>query len=316
MTHILYLIASHSKPEQLHRLVKTLKANDSKAQILIHHDYSKSYLDPALFQQIQDVHIVENPVVVRWGEFSVVELELRCFDWLTKHSIQFDWLVLLSGQDYPIQPLQNLRGFLEKTEFDGFIESFLAESPPDSVWNWGKGLGVERYYYRYNTVPSQLKWIFRKLYRFVNWQPLFRVKGGKFGAKIAIRRRSTPFNNQFKCYAGSQWHILNHRCVQHIQSYVKKHPDFVEYYRSTMIPDESFFQTILLNSPCLNICSDNLRYIVWEPPYPAILQSKDFEAMTTSGKFFARKFDVTVDANILDRLDQHLSVTPHPSNTL
>ncbi|MBE9139444.1 N-acetylglucosaminyltransferase [Nodosilinea sp. LEGE 07088] len=305
MPKILYLIASHTNPAQVAILAERLIQGSADAQVLIHHDGAQPVLDAALFKSRDRIHIFPQPISVQWGSFSVVDAELRCIAWLLQQGIPFDWLVLLSGQDYPIQPLAQFEQLLAQTTYDGFIEHFPAHNPPATQWNWDKHLSFERYWFRYYSVPAQLKWLFRKLYRPVNWNPWLRVKGGRFGAKLALRRRNTPFDGTFSCYAGSQWHTLNRRCVEYIDNFVQDRPDIVEYYRHTMVPDESFFQTILVNRPDLELCNDNLRYISWTPPYPAILQSQDFDALIRSGKYFGRKFDITVDADICDRLDTH-----------
>ncbi len=50
----------------------------------------------------------------------------------------------------------------------------------------------------------------------------------------------------------------------------------------------------------------HLHYISWDAvPGPKILGMEDLDAMLASGKAFARKFDVDVDAAVLDRLDRH-----------
>jgi hypothetical protein len=74
-----------------------------------------------------------------------------------------------------------------------------------------------------------------------------------------------------------------------------------------LIPDELFFQTIVLHSPFADtVVNDNLRYIDWSRrPAPAILHAQDFPSLIGSGKLFARKFDANVDARILDMLDEH-----------
>ncbi|WP_035992822.1 beta-1,6-N-acetylglucosaminyltransferase [Leptolyngbya sp. KIOST-1] len=308
MPKILYLIASHTNPTQVARLAKSLLHSSSDARVLVHHDGSRPALTTGTFADDPRVMIYPIPLSVKWGDWSVVELELRCLAWLQEKAVEFDWLVLLSGQDYPLQPLAKLEQCLSQTTYDGFIEHFPAESPPETQWNWDHRLSLERYWFRYYTAPPRCKWLFRKLYRPINWNPWLRLKGGRFGAKIALRRRTTPFSSSFRCYAGSQWHTLNRRCVEYIHRTVQTRPDLVEHYRHTMVPDESFFQTILVNNPDLNLCNDNLRYIAWRPPYPAILQRDDFDALIHSGKFFARKFDTTVDAAILDRLDDYCLV--------
>jgi hypothetical protein len=74
------------------------------------------------------------------------------------------------------------------------------------------------------------------------------------------------------------------------------------------VPDEIFFQTILMNSPhAENIINDDLRYLDWKDRNsgsPAVLSKTDLSNLLVSQKLFARKFDVKVEPKILDLIDQ------------
>ena len=316
MTKVLYLIASHTNSDQLIRLVRAIKTGRPESQVVIHHDYSSSNLSSTAFKQMSSVHILEDYVPVVWGEFSQVEMELYCINWLMTHSVEFDWLIFLSGQDYPIQPLSQIEQFLEKTEYDGFMEYFLAKHPPEEPTEYGlrwlKNTGRDRFFYRYYKLPSPSivkSVLFRLSYFIHSWQSLIRLVIDRNGLQIGIRSFSTPFTPKFQCYAGSNWHTLSSRCIQYIYDFVQRNPAFVKYYQNTINPDESFFQTIVLNEPKLKIINDNKRYISWtDQCTPAILGCADFENMIRSNNHFARKFDVKVDAQVLDLLDQHLSI--------
>lgn len=314
MSKFLYLIASHTKPEQVIRLVKTIQLNSPDSYILIHHDYSSSVLEPSVFRQMDNVHILKNFSPVIWGEFSLVDMELRCIDWLLTHSIQFDWLIFLSGQDYPIQPLSETEKFLSNTEYDGFMEYFLATEPPiessECGLRWKRDTGLKRFFYHYYKLPnlSNLNRAFFKLGRLINQrQPFLTLLADRNGPKLGVRCASAPFDSTFLCYAGSQWHTLSYRCIQYIHDFVQLNPDFVQHYKKTLIPDESFFQTILLNNNQLKIFNDNKRYICWHESKPSVLRIQDFDRLIASGKQFARKFDLSVDPQIFDRLDQHFN---------
>jgi hypothetical protein len=51
--------------------------------------------------------------------------------------------------------------------------------------------------------------------------------------------------------------------------------------------------------------NDNLRYIVWSiSRHPAILHVPDLEKLAQTHCLFARKFDISIDPDILDRMDQ------------
>jgi hypothetical protein len=312
MSQILYLIASHTNPDQVLRLVQTIRANSSNAFILIHHDEASSKLDRSAFESMRQVHILDNSISVKWGEFSLVEMELYCINWLFANSIQFDWLIFLSGQDYPIKSFSEIEQFLDTTEYDGFMEYFLATEPyqasTQTRLRWKPDTGFKRFFYRYYKLPlpSSFNSLLFRLGRIINLlQSLITLVVDRHGAKLGVRC-NTPFNNAFQCYAGSQWHTLSYRCVEYIREFVQQNPAIVNHYRCTLIPDESFFQTILLNHSLWNILNHNKRYIDWNGSKPAILTTQDFDRLISSDCHFARKLDLTIDAQLFDRLDQHI----------
>jgi hypothetical protein len=79
-----------------------------------------------------------------------------------------------------------------------------------------------------------------------------------------------------------------------------------QFYEHTFIPDESFFQTTLLNSPLLgNVVNDNRRCIQWQSDVVTYtLEHRDL--LLNSDAWFARKFDDGIDPAILDLLEQRL----------
>src|SRR4051812_33225110 len=78
------------------------------------------------------------------------------------------------------------------------------------------------------------------------------------------------------------------------------------FYRHTFIPDESFFQTTLLNSPLQStVINDNRRFIQWQPDVVTYtLEHRDL--LLNSDAWYARKFDDDIDTAILDLLEQRL----------
>ena len=79
----------------------------------------------------------------------------------------------------------------------------------------------------------------------------------------------------------------------------------------TWAVDEVFFQTILCNSPLRDtLVNDNLRYIALNEGFrPVTYTIGDADTLTSSGKFYARKFDSNVDSAILDYLDKQALAT-------
>ena len=144
----LYFILSHTNPVQVVRLVRTLKKSSPSCCVLIHHDYSKTFLDPTDFSAFSNVNIMSDCIEIKWGDFSVVEALLRSIDWALTH-LDFDWFVFLSGQDYPVKPVIEIETFLDKCGYDALLRGFLVEHRN----SWPDGEGVRRYYFRYYELP-------------------------------------------------------------------------------------------------------------------------------------------------------------------
>ena len=62
---------------------------------------------------------------------------------------------------------------------------------------------------------------------------------------------------------------------------------------NTNCPDESFFQTLLMNSPYSNTQKDYLHYIDWSQNQnsPKDLSLDDYSLIKNSSKLFARKIN-------------------------
>ena len=294
---VVYLILSHDNPNQVIRLAKTLKAGSPTSSIVIHHDYSRCYLDPSDLADMEGVYVLEKHIAVRWGHFSIVAAVLLALRWILTN-LTFDWLVLLSGQDYPIRPLSEIEGFLATTPYDGFISGARLDRQP------GTQTLVDRYYYSYHRLPSMLSRVLRRAVWINGLQSRIRIST----TQIGLRSRSTPFTPEFPCYKGETWFTLSYMCVRAIDDFVRIHPQFIAHYERTLNPAESFFLTILRSDSRFKM-QGYKRYIVWRPgtSHPEILRVTDFDRIIASSAHFARKFDISVDAQVLDMLDRVIS---------
>jgi hypothetical protein len=126
--------------------------------------------------------------------------------------------------------------------------------------------------------------------------------------RIPRIRRKLPLD--LKPYGGSGYFCLPREVVKYVVDFVEKNPSVRSFFRRAFIPDEMFFQTILMNSHYSSrISNDNKRYIKWKRSvggHPEILTKSDFDNIKTSGKLFARKFDPSIDSEILNLIDQDI----------
>ncbi|MBW4440429.1 MAG: beta-1,6-N-acetylglucosaminyltransferase [Plectolyngbya sp. WJT66-NPBG17] len=301
---VCYLIQTHREPAQIERLVRRIKSLSPNAQVLVSHDFTNCELKRSTFADLSDVAIIASRG--GRGNFSIVQSYLDAIKWLLDSGSDFSWLLNLSGQDYPIQPLSQVEQSLFQSDYDGFVhhfEVFSKQSP------WKRNEGYTRYHYRYrvlvNSLPEWQKELLKpaKILNYI--QPFFRVNfsyGITLGLKI-----SPPFTQDFVCYGGSFLCTLSRNCVEYLQKFVESNPDIIDYYKGVAIPDECFIQTILVNSNLFKLSNDCKRYFDFSQTrngHPRILSSNDFPALIESQAHFARKFDPMVDSNILDLIDK------------
>ena len=98
-----------------------------------------------------------------------------------------------------------------------------------------------------------------------------------------------------------------------------------DHFKSRSIPEESFYHTLLGNSPGFQLLDDNLRYADWRGCYahPRTLGKDDFPRLLGSSKHFARKFpfdpvllaglDAAVSKKTLNGEDLHQTLGQDPS---
>jgi len=106
---------------------------------------------------------------------------------------------------------------------------------------------------------------------------------------------------------------INRRALDRVFSYLRDNPRYINYAKRTLIPDESFFTSIVANDSSLRVHNDVLRYIKWPSDTThaasvAVISSSEVDEVVHSGKPFALKFDSRIDADALDIVDVFLGL--------
>jgi hypothetical protein len=319
---IAFLVLNHRPPEQLVRLLTTLRSQLPDSPIVVHHDIFHGEFPRELIESIDNVHLVASGKRIVWGDFGQVEVCLWALTWMREH-LDFDWMVLLSGQDYPIKPLGGLPDELTAIGADAVFRA-----TPISQLSIGRHMLMRRrYLFQYRSIrgTNGLRWLprgvrdaFRRATRPVivalnMLQPLFKIyllpdrKPYRFG----WRARKRPFNRNWPCWHASSWFQLSRGALEYVLDYVDDHPEYVDYCSRTMNADESMLATLVFNSQELRVANRDTTYTRWSnpwSPHPDIFRSTDLAQLTAVAPFFARKFDIAVDADILDQLDEFIGI--------
>ena len=277
-----YLLLAYKNLDQLVRLVTTL--DTGRSVFFVHVDKSTDRSawarELAALEERPSVRFVK-PHRCGWGGFGLVTAILWGIGTALDSDIGWEHLVLLSGQDYPIKPVARIQAFFEDHRDESFVEYFLL---PRADWP-GRG-GMERIEDWHRHVGKRLVHVHAARYRL---------------------RRSVP--GGLRPYQGGSNFALSTECARYVRDFAAENPRFSRFFRHTSNPDESFFQTILLNSPlAAKVVNDDLRYEEWTAgeAHPAILRAGDLPKLRRAEGLTARKFDTTVDAEILDLIDREI----------
>lgn len=320
---VLYLIFSHDHQEQLARLVSAIHRLSPGAEIAVHHDPQLSPLDPALLSE-PHAHRIPDPIRGEWGDYSLVHQYLHALQWCLRN-LEFDWVVTLTGLSYPSQPLAKFEAMLCASGQDGFVYHFAADDPA----HWPAGTATTRFRFSYfklpkfhywHRIPTALRTGLQQARIWLNArQPFIRIAPRPRGLNtmLGLRRLRVPFANKLRLQGGRQMLTINAKALRAVLQFVDDSPRYVAWMRSSFIPDESFFTTILMNTPGLRITNDVQRFIKWprnsaHAASGAVITAEEIPEVLGSGAPFALKLDSRVDARALDLLDEHLRLHLNP----
>ncbi len=288
---IAYIILAHDQPAQLTKLIALILKDEPDDCVFLHWDKRShfdisDYLRDNLPPDILSRTFFHSTVKVKWGMWSIVEATLSCISHLLNCGRSFDYVILMSGHDYPIKPIPTLKDFLSAHNGTEFIECVDAD---ERQWVIG-GIYKERYLYRhyvsYRTPTIQ--------FRLLLW----------LQKKLGLKRK---FPKGLSPHFGSQWWALTIETIKSIDS-LSKQPAIRNFFKLTCIPDELFVQTLVARLvPRDKIYGSNLTFYKFTPSgKPYVFYNDHFEFLTNQDYFFARK--ISPDALLLRaKLDVYLT---------
>jgi hypothetical protein len=315
---VCYHLQTHTNPDQVARLVEIIKRGSPDSVVVISHDEKARPLDTSRLERWPGVKVLLHPAV--YGAFTHLDRLFAAVDWLSYHGVDFDWLVNLTGQDYPLRSISDIEKSLAECEHDGFLQYapvFPKQTPASADWGAGPGYVLcepldARLRYKYRNwrvtrpTPFKQRWL-RPLMALNLVQPWVSVSLA-FGS-VGVRRTSTIFSDDFICYGGSFSCTLSARSLYYARDFARENPFIVSFFNGVLGPDEIFLQTVLVNAQKFTFEPTNKRYIDFTGSrnnHPRILGVGDLESMLRSGHHWARKFSYSHDAKVLDLIDDHI----------
>jgi hypothetical protein len=308
MIHFHYIILAHKDPALLLRLIENL--NDNNATFYVHVD-RKADIRPfvsELSKARAQIKWVTPRFNIKWGHLNIVKSTVRAMMAIQLRE-DTDRIVLLSGQDFPIKTKRYINEYFNLNINIDFIEG---EAFPVKTWgekSWDRITN-------YHVFTNKRGWVYSlpQLLSFRDWRDLpdSKKKWAVLYFWRVLKKRRMP--DYVKPFGGSQWFSVTGYTLKYILKFVHDHPDYIEFHKDTLIPDEIFFHSIIYSSDdsliAANIVNSNHHYIDWsvrENNYPpAILDNDDFDNLANSVKLFCRKVDSTKSNTLLKRIEDKL----------
>jgi hypothetical protein len=307
-----FAIVSHSEPDQLLRLVTTLTALYGEPPIACHHDFTRAPCNTHRFPS--NTKFVRPHKKTAWGHISLPRAMLSALR-LLRESAQPDWVVLLSGSDYPVRRPELVLEELQDSRYDAYLDhreirhGFM---PPGQTAQSGFArpsyidVALVRYYYHMVWLPHpkraalagiSMSEAMRRISRRENWTRYLVLKSE------LINRLVRPLREPPRVFAGDVWFEAKVKVVDRLLDPSVASLD--EYFRKRFVPEEAIFQTLLCNQADLHISPDSKRYSDWSAggAHPKWFAESDVPGMLASNAHFARKFHSDGrTADLVDRL--------------
>lgn len=276
-----FLIAAYKDEPQLIRLIEGLCNN---AKVFVHiNALSKIDID-----KLKNMHFPNTVFIkkykISWGSFTHLQAILYLLK-IASLDKDVSYVHVVSGQDCRIKSIR----YIEET-FSNNRNIYMSTSNV----NDGQQHIKERYLYRHYISKKNTSNIFwNKIDSYaIILQKKFNLRRKKIG----------PFNDVYK---GMVWISAPIEVIIYILDFIKSNKKFMRDLRHTFIPEEIFFQTIIMNSKYREDVRSLgfTRYMVWEKrngSSPAYLDASDINKVVNSDSIFARKVDSEISSEFIE----------------
>lgn len=271
MAKIAYILLCHKDPDAI--VMQAQRITDAGDYIAIHFD---ARAPQEAYRSIRRA-LDDNPNVTfarprircGWGEWSLVQATLNAVEAAEQAFPRATHFYMLSGDCMPIKTAEYAHRFLDEHDTD-YIESF---DFFDSDWI-KTGIKEDRLIYRHFLNERKHKRLF---YAGLNLQ-----------RKLGLRR-AIPHDLQIQI--GSQWWCLRRRTIEWILDFTRQRRDVMRFFRTTWIPDETFFQTLVRHLvPENEIESRTLTFLMFSDyGMPVSFYNDHYDLLVSQDFLFARK---------------------------
>ncbi len=271
MAKIAFILLCHKAPEAIIRQARVLTASGDCVSIRF-----DARAAPSAFRTVRDalgqdpnVTFAAPRVKCGWGEWSLVQATLNALHAAIHSFPSATHFYMISESCAPIKSRAYLHDRLDARDVDHI------ESVDFFAGDWIRtGMRKERLIYRHVFNERTQPW------RFYTALRLQRALG---------LARTVPLDLDIRI--GSQWWCLRRATVQAILRFTRHRRDVTRFFRTTWIPDETFFQTLVPHLvPDTEIDPRSPTFLMFtDYGLPVTFHNDHHEMLLGQDRFFARK---------------------------
>jgi hypothetical protein len=276
---IAHLIITYTNPAQTERMIRRMWHADF--DFYIHVDAKLPVSSHAALIQIPNVYLIKNRIKVRWAGFSTVQATLNSLKEILAGGKEYDFISLMSGQDYPIKPVTYMQQFFAARKGKLLLKYRAFEG------DWEEAVARINQYH-FTDFSFRGRYLLERLINFV-------------------LRRTAPAGMKF--YGSSMFWAITPEAASYVIKRVEGDRQLKRFFLFAWGTDEFLFQTLLLNSPFSSqVVNENCHFYLHAPniPNPEVLTMERLPAIIASDRIYARKFNLERDHAVLDAIDSYI----------
>lgn len=270
LAKIAFLLLCHKNADRVLEQARVLSAGGDYVVIHVDGNAPKSFFEQVKDGTRENANVQLAPrVKCGWGEWSLVQATLNMIDTGFEAYDDATHFMLISGDCMPIKSGQTIRETLTRHDQD------MIEHADFFKDDWIKtGMKEDRLIYRH-------------------W---FNERGRKnlFYASLDLQRKlglKRDIPKDLRIRIGSQWWALRRVTIQKIREFTRARSDVMRFFRTTWIPDETFFQTLTMHLvPRTEVVSRPPTLLMFSDyGMPVTFCADHFELLKSQDALFARK---------------------------
>lgn len=316
------LVMSHTEPDLVERLVRVLVSEVPDACVVVRHDERAVAFDATRVADLPHVHVRAHRQEAGWGSWTFTQRVLEGVQMALDLDEEWDWLAVISGQSYPVAPLEGLVDHLSTTSSDALLRISGGHLAAKPSWRQWRPDGADRARYRFVRLPWTPLWerhrVRQPITALSRRQPLvtmFLHRDPQSPARVvpllgwlsrpAVLSGVTPVK-------ASSWWAVRRGTARSLLRMLDRRDPWNRHFRRTFTSDELAVPTFLGASGAV-VEDWSLHALSWKPgaPSPDTLTPDHLPWLQGRPEPFTRKVSLADGGALVDALDGlRLSRTP------